>query len=156
MMAAEIDKRLKVGIISCSGEEIPEGTVARSAVRRLLESRPHDTVTLCLPLFLAGNEGERSFARTHPVITVDGCEKECARWGTEKHGGPVTRALVVTEILGGPATGCARSARLRGPADDEAVRVVAEQIVVAVDEILEEPYPEDDPASGLPAEDGTR
>ena len=26
----------KVGIIACSGEEIPEGTVARQAVRRVL------------------------------------------------------------------------------------------------------------------------
>ena len=26
----------KIGIISCSGEEIPEGTIARLAVRRVL------------------------------------------------------------------------------------------------------------------------
>jgi len=45
----------KIGIISCSGEEIPEGTIARQAVRRVLEGlRPQQTVTLCLPLFLAG------------------------------------------------------------------------------------------------------
>jgi len=141
-MAAEMDKTTKVGIISCSGEEIPEGTISRSAVRRVLESlRPHETVTLCLPLFLAGNEGERNFARTHPVITIDGCDKQCARWGTEKHGGPVTRALVVTDILGGSAAGCARSLRSRGPADEEAVGRVAEQIASAVDEILEEDRP---------------
>ncbi len=152
-MAAEMNRSLKVGIISCSGEEIPEGTIARSAVRRLLESRPHDTVTLCLPLFLAGNEGERNFARTHPVITVDGCEKECARWGTEKHGGPVKRALVVTEILGGTAEGCTRSTRLRGAADDEAVRVVAEHIVSAVEEILGERDSEGDPGGGAAVED---
>ena len=34
----------KVGIISCSGEEIPEGTISRLATRRVLEglrpSRP--------------------------------------------------------------------------------------------------------------------
>ena len=101
-MSAEMNKTPKVGIISCSGEEIPEGTISRNAVRRVLESlRPHHAVTLCLPLFLAGNEGERNFARTHPVITIDGCDKQCARWGTEKHGGPVARALVVTDILGG-------------------------------------------------------
>ena len=75
----------KVGIISCSGEEIPEGTVARQAVRRVLEAlRPQQTVTLCLPLFLAGEEGERRFAREHPTITVDGCSKLCAKRGTEK------------------------------------------------------------------------
>jgi uncharacterized metal-binding protein len=136
-MAAEMNKTTKVGIISCSGEEIPEGTVSRNAVRRVLESlRPHETVTLCLPLFLAGNEGERNFARTHPVITIDGCDKQCARWGTEKHGGPVARALVVTDILGGPATGCSRSSRSRGPADDEAADRVAAEIAATVDAIV--------------------
>ncbi|MCK7525712.1 MAG: hypothetical protein MZV64_52945 [Ignavibacteriales bacterium] len=49
----------KVGLISCSGEELPEGTVTRRAVRKVLETlRPDDTVTLCLPLFLAGGEGK--------------------------------------------------------------------------------------------------
>jgi len=130
-------KTTKVGIISCSGEEIAEGTISRSAVRRVLESlRPDETVTLCLPLFLAGNEGERNFARTHPTITIDGCDKQCARWGTEKHGGPVARALVVSDILGGKAAGCGRSARSRRPADKEAVRLVAEEIASAVDAIL--------------------
>jgi uncharacterized metal-binding protein len=137
-MAAGMNKTVKVGIIACSGEGIAEGTIARSAVRRVLESlRPQETVTLCLPLFLAGNEGERNFARTHPTITVDGCAKQCARFGTEKHGGPVARALLVPEILGGEATGCQRSSRSLGPADEEAARLVAEAIASAVDAILE-------------------
>jgi uncharacterized metal-binding protein len=141
-MAAEMNKTTKVGIISCSGEEIAEGTVSRSAVRRVLESlRPQETVTLCLPLFLAGNEGERNFARTHPTITVDGCDKQCARWGTEKHGGPVARALVVSDILGGRAAGCARSSRSRNPVDEEAVRLVADEIASAVDTILDGQHP---------------
>jgi hypothetical protein len=47
----------KVGIIACAGEEIPEGTISRVAARTVLEElRPEDTVTLCLPLFLAGDE----------------------------------------------------------------------------------------------------
>jgi uncharacterized metal-binding protein len=138
-MTVEMNKTLKVGIISCSGEEITEGTISRNAVRRVLDSlRPHECVTLCLPLFLAGNEGERNFARTHPVITIDGCEKQCARWGTEKHGGPVARALVVTDILGGEASGCSRSLRRRAETDERAAAVVAERIAAEVDSILGE------------------
>ncbi len=133
-MSDEMNKTSKVGIISCSGEEIPEGTISRSAVRRVLESlRPHDAVTLCLPLFLAGNEGERNFARTHPTITIDGCDKQCARWGTEKHGGPVARALVVSEILGTEARGCSRSLRARTQVDEKAVAVVADRIAAEID-----------------------
>jgi len=136
-VSAEMNKTPKIGIISCSGEEIPEGTISRNAVRRVLEYlRPHETVTLCLPLFLAGNEGERNFARTHPVVTIDGCGKQCARWGTERHGGPVARALVVSDILGPGAAGCSRSARGRTPADESAEAVVADRIAREVDALL--------------------
>ena len=96
----------KVGIISCSGEEIPEGTVARQAVRRVLEAlRPQQTVTLCLPLFLAGEEGERRFAREHPTITVDGCSKLCAKRGTEKYSGTGERLAGGKRHLGRPGKG---------------------------------------------------
>jgi uncharacterized metal-binding protein len=138
-MAAEMNKTTKVGIISCSGEEIAEGTICRNAVRRVLESlRPHDAVTLCLPLFLAGNEGERNFARTHPTITIDGCDKQCARWGTEKHGGPVARSLVVTDILGDQAISCSRSLRDRTQADAQAVAIVADRIAAEIDALMNE------------------
>ena len=124
----------KVGIISCSGEEIPEGTVARQAVRRVLEAlRPQQTVTLCLPLFLAGEEGERRFAREHPTITVDGCSKLCAKRGTEKYSGQVSASLVVSDILGDRAKGCRRSTRSADKADEEAVWLVAERIASEVD-----------------------
>jgi uncharacterized metal-binding protein len=139
-MTDEQNTIVKVGIIACSGEEIPEGTISRSAVRRVLESlRPNEAVTLCLPLFLAGNEGERNFARAHPTITIDGCDKQCARWGTEKHGGPVARSLVVSEILGGRAAGCSRSLRGRSEADEQAVAAVAERIAAEIDVLLESP-----------------
>lgn len=138
-MAADMNKTMKVGIISCSGEEIPEGTISRNAVRRVLESlRPHDAVTLCLPLFLAGNEGERTFARTHPVVTIDGCDKQCARWGTEKHGGPVARSLVVSDILGDEAASCSRSLRDRTETDAQAVAVVADRIAAEIDALMRE------------------
>lgn len=90
----------KVGLISCSGEEIPEGTLSRVAVRLVLEKlRPGRTVTLCLPLFLSGNAGEREFARKHPTIAVDGCGKLCALSGTEKYSGKCDGVVVVSELL---------------------------------------------------------
>jgi uncharacterized metal-binding protein len=150
-MAEDMNKTIKVGIISCSGEESALGTISRSAVRRVLEVlRPHDAVTLCLPLFLAGNEGERNFARTHPTITIDGCEKLCARFGTEKHGGPVARSLVVSEILGERAASCSRSLRDRTCADDQATGIVADRIAAEIDALMSEgvePEMEEDPSA---------
>ena len=124
----------KVGIIACSGEEIPVGTISRLATRRVLELlRPQSTVTLCLPLFLAGEEQERRFAQQHPTITVDGCDKLCAKRGTEQYSGQVAASLVVTDILGSRVEKCHRSAREFDQADEEAVWTVAERIAAEVD-----------------------
>ncbi len=133
------DAITKAGIISCSGESIPEGTIARLATRHVLETlRPGKAVTICLPLFLAGEEGERDFAKTHPTIAVDGCEKQCAKYGTEKHSGPISGALIVTEILGTKSAGCSRSSRRRSEADSEAVLAVAGKIADEIDRVIAE------------------
>jgi uncharacterized metal-binding protein len=132
-----VESIAKVGIISCSGEEIPEGTVARQAVRRVLEVlRPQQTVTLCLPLFLAGEEGERRFAREHPTITVDGCSKLCASRGTEKYSGKVSVSLVIGDIVGDQAKGCHLSTRDADSADEAAVWLAAERIAAEVDALV--------------------
>jgi uncharacterized metal-binding protein len=108
----------KVGLISCSGEELPEGTVTRRAVRKVLETlRPDDTVTLCLPLFLAGGEGERAFARYYPTIAVDGCDKRCAALATEKYSAKPAASIVVTDVAkvnGCKAIGTARRLNAEG------------------------------------------
>ena len=124
----------KVGIIACSGEEIPAGTISRLATRRVLEVlRPQSTVTLCLPLFLAGEGQERRFAQQHPTITVDGCDKLCAKRGTEQYRGQVAASLVVTDLLGDRVAQCHRSSRDYDQADEEAVWLVAERIAAEVD-----------------------
>ena len=90
----------KIGIVACSGEELAEGTVTRLAALKVLEdSRPAQTVTICLPLFLAGGEGDRGFARFYPTIAVDGCEKRCAAWATELYSNKPAASLVVGEVL---------------------------------------------------------
>jgi uncharacterized metal-binding protein len=135
-MATE-QQTVKVGVISCSGEEIAEGTISRLAARRVLELlRPGQTVTICLPLFLAGGQEERDFARQHPTIAVDGCEKRCAKRGTEMHSGPVSVSLVVSDILDGQCPGCSRSARNLSEVDKEAVWRVSERIAAEIDALL--------------------
>ena len=89
----------KVGIISCSGEECVEGTISRVATRMVLETlKPNETVTICLPLFLAGGKEEREFARDYPTITVDGCNKTCAKTVTERYSGKPASSIIVTDL----------------------------------------------------------
>jgi hypothetical protein len=124
--------RKKVGLISCSGEELPEGTVTRRAVRKVLETlRPDDAVTLCLPLFLAGGEGERSFARFYPTIAIDGCGKRCAALATEKYSAKPAASIVVTDVArvnGCKAIGTARRLNAEGLrlTDEVAGKIVEE------------------------------
>ncbi len=139
----------KVGLIACCGEEIPEGTVARLAVRKVLESlRPHETVTICLPLFLAGGEGDRAFARFHPTIAVDGCEKRCASRGTEMYSGkPAVGIIVNNGVLANSSTlGSARRLSEKGM---RVVSEVADQIAWNVDQLLDLPW---DRRTGKPSE----
>jgi hypothetical protein len=119
----------KVGVVSCSGEEIPEGTLCR---------RPRETVTICLPLFIAGGEEERTFASNYPTITVDGCDKMCAAKATEMLSGRPAKSLSIPEIL--KRHGLAPPTKLRhfGLEEEAAVKAVAEEIAQAVDEVLEE------------------
>src|SRR5512136_2866634 len=117
----------KVGIVACSGEELPEGLVTRLAALKVLEQlRPHDTVAICLPLFLAGGEGDRAFARLHPTIAVDGCEKRCAARATEMHSGKPAASIVVPGVTSGQGPGGMGSARRLNREGMRAVSATAE------------------------------
>ena len=133
---------LKVGVISCSGEELVEGTVSRLATRLVLEKlEAGRTVTLCLPLFLAEGEGERAFARVHPTIAVDGCEKRCAARATALYSARPAAEVVVSEVAASEASvagqwqnlGTRRKLSAEG---QRLVEVVADVIAARVDHLL--------------------
>jgi uncharacterized metal-binding protein len=126
----------KVGIVSCSGEDLPGGTVSRLASRKVLdELKPGEAVTICLPLFVAGGEEERSFAKNFPTITVDGCEKRCAQKSTEALSGKPGKSLLIPEILYKRGLAAPTKRRNLGPEEREAVQAVAEEIAQAVEEL---------------------
>ncbi len=128
----------KVGIIACSGEELAEGTVTRLAALNVLHDlRRGRTVTICLPLFLAGGEGDRAFARFHPTITVDGCDLRCAARGTEMYSGKPTASLVVSDLLAVASLPSPTGRRLLDEAGKRAVDVTATELARLVDAILE-------------------
>ena len=56
-------------------------------------------MTICLPLFLAGDSSEREFARLHPTVAVDGCGKHCAKKGIERYSAPVAGSVDVEALL---------------------------------------------------------
>lgn len=127
----------KVGIVACSGEELAEGTVARLAALKVLnELRPHETVTICLPLFLAGGAGDRAFARLHPTITVDGCDLRCAARATELYSSKPAASLVVNELVAEGGLERPEGRRRLNDAGKKAVTVTAERLAALVDQAL--------------------
>ncbi len=127
----------KVGIVACSGEELAEGTVTRLAALKVLEQlRPADTVTICLPLFLAGGEGDRAFARFYPTIAVDGCALRCAARGTEMYSSKPAVSLVVSELVQQKGLERPRGLRRLNEAGTQVVELLAEQIADQVDLII--------------------
>jgi len=127
----------KVGIVACSGEELAEGTVTRLAALKVLEKlRPSDTVTICLPLFLAGGEGDRAFARFYPTIAVDGCDRRCAARATEMYSGKPAASLVVSDLVAENGMDQPRGRRRLNDPGLQAVAITAERMAELVDELL--------------------
>ena len=130
----------KVGIVACSGEELPEGTVTRLAALKVLEQlRPGETVTICLPLFLAGGQGDRAFARVYPTIAVDGCEVRCAARATEMYSGKLSANLVVSRVVAENGLPQPQGLRRLNAAGMSAVDLTADQVATWVDELLGRP-----------------
>lgn len=131
----------KVGIVACSGEELAEGTVTRLAALKVLEElRPEDTVTICLPLFLAGGEGDRAFARFYPTIAVDGCDLRCAARATEQYSGKPAAGVVVTDVAAECGLGQVAGMRRLNEAGRQAVEETAVRVADLVDRILDKKW----------------
>lgn len=133
----ELPKK-KIGIVACSGEELAEGMVTRLAALKVLEElRPSDTVTICLPLFLAGGEGDRAFARYYPTVAIDGCEKRCAARGTEMYSGKPAASVVVTQLVAQSGIGQPAGLRRLNDAGLQAVDITAAYVSGTVDSLLD-------------------
>jgi uncharacterized metal-binding protein len=127
----------KVGIVTCSGEELPEGTVTRLAALRVLEQlRPGETVTICLPLFLAGGEGDRAFAKFYPTISIDGCEKRCAYYGTARYSNEPATSLIITDLVKKHELEKPEGLRKLNQAGQQAVELAANEMAAQVDSLL--------------------
>ncbi len=134
---------LKVGILSCSGEECLGGTISRLATRKVLEELKFvDTVTLCLPLYLAGGSEERNFAKVFPTISVDGCDKLCAKRSTEKYSGKINGSVDVSKIIGNENALNTKIVRNKDLTEEhfQMVEEVVSEIVKAISNISPDAY----------------
>ena len=127
----------KVGIVACSGEEMPEGLISRlTALQVLEEHRKGQTVTICLPLFLAGGAGDRAFAKFYPTIALDGCEKRCAAAATEMYSNKPAASFVVTDFIQAQGLPAPHGLRHLDAGGQQTVTALAEAVAAKVDELM--------------------
>ena len=127
----------KIGLVSCSGEGMSEGMISRVATRRILEERD-DVVTICLPLFLAGGQEERDFAKDNPCITVDGCSKMCAAKGVKMYGKVQPKSsIVISEIIEGDKHLKPKSKSRMEPVDEKLVNETMKIVNKEIEKVKE-------------------
>jgi len=87
-------KSKKVVVLPCSGIGKVFGALARETTYELVErARPDIAVTTCLAKLVMGDAETKQLVKENPVITIDGCPKECARKSTEAQGVSVARSF---------------------------------------------------------------
>jgi uncharacterized metal-binding protein len=86
-------KHKKVVVLPCSGIGKVYGAVAREATYELVEKlRPGLATTTCLPLLVIKDPEAVALVTENPVITIDGCPKDCAKKSVEALGKVVDKA----------------------------------------------------------------
>lgn len=85
-------KHKKVVVLPCSGIGKVYGALARETAYELVEKvRPGVATLTCLPLLVIKDPEAVALVTENPVITIDGCPKECARKSVEAVGGKVAK-----------------------------------------------------------------
>ncbi len=85
-------KSEKVVVLPCSGIGKVYGALARETTYELMEKvRPGLAVTTCLPLLVINDPEAVALVRENPVITIDGCPKDCAKKSVEAVGGNLAK-----------------------------------------------------------------
>lgn len=130
-------KPTRVAIVPCNGEDLCEGTITRFACRKVLEElRPGQIVTMCLPLFVVGDEKQRTFTHRIATITLDGCDRSCCAQTAAQLGGRPIHPLVVSEILERHGVKLSGNPAQLSAEDVKLIDLVAEEIAQKVDQII--------------------
>ncbi len=93
-------KEKKVAVLACSGIGKALGALARETTYELVERvRPGTAVTTCLGLLVSSDPEARKLVTENPVISIDGCAKECSKKSIESQGGKVAKAYQTIDFM---------------------------------------------------------
>lgn len=90
----------KVLMIPCSGIGKAYGEMGRQAIYEVMEERDAGEIaTVCLARLMIDEPETKELVKSHPVITVDGCAKDCARKNVEFIGKPPDGYIRVIDLF---------------------------------------------------------
>jgi len=85
-------KHKQVVVLPCSGIGKVFGALARETAYELVERvRPGLATLTCLPLLVIKDPEAVALVTENPVITIDGCPKDCAKKSVEAQGKAVDK-----------------------------------------------------------------
>ena len=132
-----MERKKKVIIIPCSGIGKPIASVGREATYEVIENlRPGVTDTVCLSLLVMGDERATSEIRENPVVTIDGCPKDCSRKNVELSGGKEVFHLRAIDVLKDHKELKPKSVIDIGEEGRKLARILAGEVAAKVDELL--------------------
>ncbi|MFZ2956129.1 MAG: putative zinc-binding protein [Candidatus Ozemobacteraceae bacterium] len=83
----------KAVVLPCSGMGKAYGALAREIAYELADRvRPENIVLTCLPLLVINDPDATKLVTENPVITIDGCPRDCAKKSLEAAGGKAAHA----------------------------------------------------------------
>lgn len=93
------EKQKRVVVLACSGIGKVYGALARETAYELVERvRPGVTSLICLPLLVINDPEAGRLVTQNPVMTIDGCPRDCAKKSVEALGKKVDRPIQVIKF----------------------------------------------------------
>jgi len=130
-------EKKRVIIIPCSGIGKAIASVGREATYEVIENlKPGVTDTVCLSLLVMGDERAQNEVRKNPVITIDGCPKDCSSKNVELAGGKEGAHLRVIDVLKEHKDLKPKSVIDIGEEGKKLAQILSEEVAQKVDELL--------------------
>ncbi len=126
----------KIVIIPCSGVGKAYGEIGRQAVYEVIDSLPESTTTVCLARLMIDDAETKAVLKGNPLVTVDGCTKDCARKNVETAGASPDCSLRVIETFKGHRDLKPTGVLELGEAGFTLAHILAERIRSEVDRLL--------------------
>jgi uncharacterized metal-binding protein len=131
--------RRTVVVLPCSGIGKVFGALARETAYEVVERvRPGVTELTCLPLLVVEDAEALALVKGNPVITIDGCQKECAKKNLEAHGAQAARHLYAIDFYKAHKDLKPEGVEELDETGRKLAALAAEEIATLVDECLAE------------------